>query len=645
MLKTCLLDKINSRFVIENIFKYACKGNKFKLKFILYSSLCLKKLNITLDDYKYYNYKQSNFSIYEYIYMDFEQKIFDKNILYNEVKEKLKEINLTIEDIKNLLKNNIEKEEEKKNLISENDDKGKKEDVFLLGNVIPIDIYSPFIDVIISYEKDKDFINIPLNYIVQFNLNNDYISFFQKDIENNNLLYINFDEINQIKLLKELKINSYNSLYLNSENELNNNEYNLYFSTIFSLENIENNLETLILEFPKLIKVSNSIIENNECFNQINNLKSLKNIEFANLYFKDSFIITLNKLERINFQYCKNICFENENTISEVQYLKLNRTNIESGNISYKLYQIKDLTILHSKLNIDFTSITDLKSLEINDKNILEQISHFPSLEILTIPYLYPVDTEENEKELFDIIISNTSLKDINIGLREITNEKIAQINNNINEQIESIKIIFKLDNFDFRSFIAKFKGIKNFKISSFSNDKKKFTFAEIQNDDSIIIEKFSIFSNVNTVLYFSFKEIQKLYLSLNSFDINVFPLFNKRCEYTFDALQRIQIICKENMCKFEVIDNLYNNIDKCLSLDTIQVNLVVGEFDKKFYFKFIDKIATNKIRNFYFILQKRLPWNYSLENNYYTRKELKNMFPTKIFDYFIYSVIKYENI
>ena len=325
--------------------------------------------------------------------------------------------------------------------------------------------------------------------------------------------------------------------------------------------------------------------------------------------------------------------------------MKLNRTNIESGNISYKLYQIKDLTILHSKLNIDFTSITDLKSLEINDKNILEQISHFPSLEILTIPYLYPVDTEENEKELFDIIISNTSLKDINIGLREITNEKIAQINNNINEQIESIKIIFKLDNFDFRSFIAKFKGIKNFKISSFSNDKKKFTFAEIQNDDSIIIEKFSIFSNVNTVLYFSFKEIQKLYLSLNSFDINVFPLFNKRCEYTFDALQRIQIICKENMCKFEVIDNLYNNIDKCLSLDTIQVNLVVGEFDKKFYFKFIDKIATNKIRNFYFILQKRLPWNYSLENNYYTRKELKNMFPTKIFDYFIYSVIKYENI
>ena len=98
--------------------------------------------------------------------------------------------------------------------------------------------------------------------------------------------------------------------------------------------------------------------------------------------------------------------------------MKLNRTNIESGNISYKLYQIKDLTILHSKLNIDFTSITDLKSLEINDKNILEQISHFPSLEILTIPYLYPVDTEENEKELFDIIISNTSLKDINIGFK-----------------------------------------------------------------------------------------------------------------------------------------------------------------------------------------------------------------------------------
>ena len=635
-----LIEKIKSRFVIEKIFQYASLSNKFKLKLILYSSACHKKLNINYNDYKYYNYRLSRFSIYEYIYMNFDK--FDKNYLFQKAKDKLEENNLTIDDMKNLVIHNIEKVEENKNISLDENKKKKKEEIFLLGNVFPIDIFSPFIEIIISYENDKDFINIPLQYIEQYNLKNDYISFFQKDIKNGNLLYISFDKLSQIEILKELNINfsNINSLYFNCQNKFSDIEYNSFYSFLFSLNNIGNNLENLCLDF----SMFNCVITDNDIFEQINNFKSLKNIEFSHLRFDKCFIIKLNNLKIINFDFCENICFENENTIIEVTHLKLYKTNIESGNIVYNLPNLENLNLFDSNIKINYiNSYEKLKILEFNDNFNIYDINNFISLEKLIIPYLFKKCNSEDEKDLLDIISKNISLKDVNIGLRKITNEDINKINN-INHQIETMKLVCIIDKFDFRSFINKFNNIKTLIFIRLKNNKKnKESFTEIKNDESIKIENFRIFKSSNTTLYFSFSEIKKLYLELNSFDINVFPLFNDKCNFIFNSLQALQIICKDNINEFKIIQNLYNNIDKCRYLGTLQIYLVIPDINETFYFAFIDKIASLKVKNFYFVIQKKLPWDFNLENDYYTFKEIKTMFPNKIYDFYLYKISKYQ--
>lgn len=91
------------------------------------------------------------------------------------------------------------------------------------------------------------------------------------------------------------------------------------------------------------------------------------------------------------------------------------------------------------------------------------------------------------------------------------------------------------------------------------------------------------------------------------------------------------------------MIKNLYNNIDKCTCLATLQVYLVIKDINKKFYMDFIDKIISCKVKNFYFLVQKNIPWDFSLENDYYSNKELKIMFPNKIYDFYLYQISKYH--
>ena len=118
------------------------------------------------NDNKYNNQKQNlnNCILNENNYYENNKK---KNIL-NEKDEEIKELQKRIEEqreIINKLKldnNNLEELIEK--------DRQKKDELYILSNVFPVDIFSPFIDIIISYENDKDFINIPLQYIEQYNL-------------------------------------------------------------------------------------------------------------------------------------------------------------------------------------------------------------------------------------------------------------------------------------------------------------------------------------------------------------------------------------------------------------------------------------------------------------------------------------------
>ena len=128
--------------------------------------------------------------------MDYNNKNFDKNYLYKKVEEIIKPFN--IEDAKKVILQNYE--EEKKNCPKE--DNFNK---FIINDINLYDIYTPFFEIINSYDEDY-YINIPLNYIQKYNLEKDYISFFNKKLENNSSLYISFNNIKNFEILKKINI-------------------------------------------------------------------------------------------------------------------------------------------------------------------------------------------------------------------------------------------------------------------------------------------------------------------------------------------------------------------------------------------------------------------------------------------------------
>ena len=240
-LNKCLLEKIKYKFIFDNIFQYISKSFiKYKLELFKYSKSFKQKLDIDLNDYKY-NYFDNKFNIYKYPSFDFKKENFDKNYLIKEAENilKLKSLNFSIDEIVDITRKYNEKyrKYEKRN----------KLDIFLCDKKYHFDfvydIYCPFIDF--SSYHDNYFFKIPLNYIEKYNLINDYELFLIKNKKSNNLLYITFDNNDQIKILKEIKIDysKIKILYfkLNYYFDMIININNSFFSEMFLLINIKNN--------------------------------------------------------------------------------------------------------------------------------------------------------------------------------------------------------------------------------------------------------------------------------------------------------------------------------------------------------------------------------------------------------------------
>ena len=217
----CSLENIKSKFIFDNIFQYISKFFiKYKLELVKYSKLIQLKLDIDLNDYKY-QYLDNKFNIYGYSKLDFKKENFNKNDLYKEAEHilKLKSVNLSINEIVDITRKYNEKY--RKN------EKNHELNIFLFNHIYFFyDIYCPFIDF--SSYHDNYFFNIPLNYIEKYNLINDYKLFFEKNIKSNNLLYITFDNNDQINILKEIKID-----FLKAKKIYYKLDYNYYNCLIY----------------------------------------------------------------------------------------------------------------------------------------------------------------------------------------------------------------------------------------------------------------------------------------------------------------------------------------------------------------------------------------------------------------------------
>ena len=622
-----MLEKIKSKFVLNYIFKYIQRdSDKFKLKLINYNKVLQKQLDIDLIDFQKFFLKQKCNFYNDYPTINFDTINFNKNILYKQAEDKLKEYNLELDVVKNIF--------EKYNKKYFKNEKNNK--IFILDDDIQIyDIYSPFIDIIIPFKKDI-FINLPLNYIKIHNLINDYKIFFEKNTSNIKLLNISFDEVEQMKLLKELNINSFliECIFIDfkkkernitdndekNENLDKKNNVNL-LSQLFDFLIKQKNLNSLKLKF-------NNLKINYNIFSPLNNLQSLKYINLENINLLDKFIIKLDQLEILKIYYCNNIYLDNNSSTKNIKYLDLNHFNEDiDSNDNYNFPNLEELNIFNSNININYNSLLKLNKLEFEKIMILENCIKYSPLENIK---QYENFNKEDEIKLINIILSKESLKTVNIKLKNITNKKLKEINK-INENITYMKLMLDIYELDIQYFIKLFPNLKAFNLDTFSLSAEEECI-KFENDENIKLDIISVgVMSCDKSIYFSFKNIKNIFLvDIDFINIDILPLFNDECNINFDLLEKLYIRCMGGYSYIEALYNLYNNLDKCKNLKELSIELIT-DIDKEFYLNFIEKMISKKLKYFLIFIDNEI-----LSDDFYTLKELNDMFPKiKINEYY----------
>ena len=233
-----IIYKIKSKYIMENIFNYI-KDNNFQLKLFIYSKYYQNKLSIRLINYKEKYVNKIGFNLENYLHL--EQGDCQKDIL-----------KIKYDDF--ILDNKLDKEKFGEIIYEVLENKKIKEinedDVNIFDETL-INIESPLFEII---SKTKIFEKNFTIYISQKNidenkLKNDYIKLFDKLNKSNikySSIFYKFNDKNKINYLKELNIDfsKIKKLTLTEDKEeanINQNS-NYFIDTLFSFNNIENNL-------------------------------------------------------------------------------------------------------------------------------------------------------------------------------------------------------------------------------------------------------------------------------------------------------------------------------------------------------------------------------------------------------------------
>jgi len=438
-----LINEIKSTYILKNIFNYI-KDNNFQLKLFAYSNYFQNKFDLKLvykekfidkiefDINKYLHREKEKYKI-KYLYKKYKNFILEKKI----DKKKLEEIIFYVLENRKIKEiNNIKGESEKL-----------------------IDIESPLFKII---TKTKAFENNYTIYISQRNIDDNKLKDYYKrkfdELNNLNIKYFSiyyyFNEIKKINYLKILNIdfNKIKKISLVQEEDIeepkkeNYNDNKIFFETLFSFKNIENDLIYLKISFKK-----ENILESN-IFEKINNFKSLRYLYLKHFHFDKNLTIKLKNIEVLSCENCKNIgIFENfdikskklninyNNELEKVNFEKLEILNLE-GN------QISNIDILE---NANFKELKDLNLYRnnISDIKVLEK-AKFEKLEILNLGSneIKNIDILENVncKELKELNLSYNDISDIK-GLEKAKFEKL-EILDLCSNKIKNIDILEKVN-------------------------------------------------------------------------------------------------------------------------------------------------------------------------------------------------------
>ena len=134
-----------------------------------------------------------------------------------------------------------------------------------------------------------------------------------------------------------------------------------------------------------------------------------------------------------------------------------------------------------------------------------------------------------------------------------------------------------------------------------------------------------------------SFEQLQ--YISLNIVNEiknlkDLLPFFNDNCKIIFNYLTHFEFHYNVTSLEAknrisEILNNLYNNIDKISNVRNFILSCSSKDIQETFYLKLIKKILSLRLNKCEIDVQKREN-NYS--GNYYSRKELKQIYPNIYF-------------
>ena len=124
--------------------------------------------------------------------------------------------------------------------------------------------------------------------------------------------------------------------------------------------------------------------------------------------------------------------------------------------------------------------------------------------------------------------------------------------------------------------------------------------------------------------------------------NLNNIPFFDKDCNIIFNSLTHFKF--SENskyVMNIDILNNLYNNIDKMPKLKSFYLYCFINDIEKNFYMEFIQKILSLGLE---YIKVSILNNNYSNEILYIFNK-LKNLFHNlKVLNYEKIFISKFNN-
>ena len=301
-------------------------------------------------------------------------------------------------------------------------------------------------------------------------------------------------------------------------------------------------------------------------------------------------------------------------------------------------------------IDINFDFLKKLKKYIVNEISLAENIQKLVTLEEFSfIPkFIYNSNYENYERRLIELILSNQTLKKINIELLNIDNKTFNDINYK-NLEINDITLNLKNNTkeIDINKLIKKFSNIKKLKIEN----KSKFNIKEplIINDNSIIIEELEM-PYPFFPLYFSFSKIKNLSIKFQEdyYDIlKKFCLFSNKCS-NFNSLESLDISIRNFPIEINILNNFSNNIGYFHNVKRLSFEFCVEKMNERIYYNLINKLLSLNLLqlNISFHMEKWDYKYYKYHYMFYTKNELKKVFSNKIKELSIYKIQKLvENI